>query len=90
LQYEVHKATWRTGARDRAEDFGHGVEGESSLPFAYTGKYRYIVHKDSAKNTHLVGQLRVRWWASNESTVQGRNIEHRRTTAKLAELKRLR
>jgi hypothetical protein len=38
----------------------------------------------------LVGQLRVRWWASNESTLQGRNIEHRRTTAKLAELERLR
>lgn len=87
LQHETHKTAWRTGARDLASDFN----GDQETPaFAYTGKYRYIVHKESAKNTFLIGQLRVRWWAGNESTVQGRNIESRRTKAKIAELERLR
>ena len=87
LQHETHKTAWRTGARDVAVDFNGDQE---SPAFAYTGKYRYIVHKDSAKHTFLVGQLRVRWWATNESTVQGRKIEHRRTTAKIDELASLR
>ena len=87
LQHETHKTAWRTGARDVAVDFNGDQE---SPAFAYTGKYRYIVHKDSAKHTFLVGQLRVRWWATNESTVQGRNIENRRTTAKIDELASLR
>jgi hypothetical protein len=87
LQHETHKTAWRTGARDASIDFN----GDQDTPaFAHSGKYRYIVHQDSVKNTFLVGQLRVRWWAANESTVQGRNIEDRRTRAKVAELASLR
>jgi len=87
LQNETHKAAWRTGARDTATDFN----GDETEPiFANTGKYRYIVAKKSAKNVFLVGQLRVRWWPSNDSTVQGRAIERRRTTETNAALARLR
>jgi len=87
LQHEAHKAAWRTGARDISMDFN----GDRSEPaFVHTGKYRYIVHKDSVNTTFLVGQIRVRWWPSNESNAQGRNIELRRTTAKIAELEKLR
>ena len=87
LQTEVHKTAWRTGARDTAMDFNGDQTGPA---FAHTGKYRYIVNKDIVSTIFLVGQLRVRWWANNESNVQGRNIEHRRTNAKKDELARLR
>jgi hypothetical protein len=87
LQTEVHKTAWRTGARDTAMDFNGDQTGPA---FAHTGKYRYIVNKNSVDTIFLVGQLRVRWWANNESNVQGRNIEHRRTNAKKDELARLR
>ena len=87
LQHEVHKTAWHTGARDISMDFNGDQAGPA---FAHTGKFRYIVSKASVSTIFLVGQLRVRWWAANESNVQGRMIEDRRTNAKKDALSRLR
>jgi hypothetical protein len=78
LQYEVHKATWRSGVRDRASDFS--PDGDIPLNFVGSGRYRYMVKAASASKTTLVAQLRVRYWPANESNVQGREIEWNRTT----------
>jgi hypothetical protein len=82
LQYEVNRAAWRSGAKDAYADFSASASaefGDGYLPFLKTGAYRYMVNAKSANSTHLVGQLRVRYWAANESTVQGRQIEKNRT-----------
>lgn len=74
LQYETNRAAWRTETRDAYSDFV-----EDSIPFVGSGRYRYIVLAGAEKTVSLIGQLRVRYWAANESTVQGRVIEKRRT-----------
>ena len=74
LQYETNRAAWRTETRDAYSDFT-----EDSIPFVGSGRYRYIVRAGAEKTVSLIGQLRVRYWAANESTVQGRVIEKRRT-----------
>jgi hypothetical protein len=77
LQYAVHRAIWRTIPGFSEADFGSGNEG--AIPFVRSGRYRYIVRADQEKNTHLVGQLRVRYWPANASTIQGRDREATRT-----------
>ena len=77
LQYDVHRAIWRAEPGFAEEDFGSNTAGD--LPFVGSGRYRYIVRADQEKNIHLVGQLRVRYWPANESTVQGRDREAART-----------
>jgi hypothetical protein len=91
LQYEANRAVWRSDPEISYEDFGAGNEGE--IPFVGSGRYRYIVKSDQARKTHLVGQLRVRYWPANDSTVQGRNREASRTKqweASIASLNRRR
>lgn len=86
LQTEVHKAIYRTGARDAYGDFGghSAIEGN---PFAGSGRYRYMTTAKSHKHTHLIGQVRVRYWPANASTVRGRDLERRRTESFLASIK---
>lgn len=85
LQTEVHKAIYRTGARDAYSDFGGHSEAEGN-PFAGTGRYRYMTTAKSQKQTHLIGQVRVRYWPANASTVRGRDLERRRTEGFLSSI----
>lgn len=86
LQTEVHRAIYRTGARDAYCDFGGQSEIDGN-PFAGSGRYRYMVTAKGQKQTHLIGQVRVRYWPANASTVRGRNLEKRRTESFLASIK---
>ncbi len=79
LQYEVNRAAWRSGTRDVYSDYMDSKHIDEPIPFVNSGRYRYMVNSKSADTTYLVGQLRVRYWAANESTVQGRQIEQNRT-----------
>lgn len=78
LQYEANLAAWRTEARDAYADFTEARE-TGSIPYVGSGRYRYIVRSDAERNTHLIGQLRVRYWPANQSTVLGRERERNRT-----------
>ena len=78
LQHETHLAMWRSETRDAFTDFKEAQEG-GALWFVGSGRYRYIVRRGTENSTFLVSQLRVRYWAANESTVQGRLVEKQRT-----------
>lgn len=87
LQNEVHEACWRTGVRDRAEDFG--AAGGPPL-FVGSGRFRYIIRERDIRRITVVGQLRVRYWAATASTVAGRRREAQRTASWRQGLQRLR
>ena len=89
LQYEVNRAAWRSGARDVYTDYMDSKHIDEPLSLVNSGRYRYMVDSKSAGNTYLVGQLRVRYWAANDSTVQGRQIEKRRTEKFLSSVKQI-
>lgn len=78
LQYEVNRAAWRAGTRDAYTDFTE-AQHNGSLPFVGSGSYRYMVRSGAEKTCCLLGQLRVRYWPKTASTVQGREVERRRT-----------
>ena len=78
LQDEVHRAAWRSRARSGYMDHLDAQES-GKLPFTGSGRYRYIVPEVAQKNMALIGQLRVRYWPANPSTVGGRGMEQRRT-----------
>ena len=84
LQHIVNNAAWRTGARDANIDFSDGQPS-----FVGSGRYRYIIRAVAQKRAFLVGQLRVRYWAANESTVRGREQEKQRTNALAAVISEL-
>lgn len=77
LQHDAHRAIWRAEPGYAYEDFGGSTGG--AIPFVGSGRYRYIVRADQAHKIHLLGQLRVRYWPANESTVLGREREEERT-----------
>ena len=73
LQYGINRAAWRTALREAYSDFNDGI------PFLGSGRYRYFVRSGTENVIWLLGQLRVRYWASCESTVLGRQREKERT-----------
>ena len=75
IQYDVNRLWWRSHSTDYFDDF----TSDGDPQYQGTGRYRYIVRTDSVNTTMVVGQLRVRYWPANESTVAGRKIEQRRT-----------
>lgn len=88
LQYEANKAAWRMEARDVGTDLGGRTRGEE-IPFIGSGSYRYIVKATAAEQTFLVGQFRVRYWPSNQTTVTGRAVEKQRTLKFMKAIKNL-
>lgn len=86
LQYGINRAAWRTGARDECSDFN---DDSGSIPFVGSGRYRYLVRQGQENRITLLGQLRVRYWPADGSTVSGRAIERQRTETWLKSIEAL-
>ena len=81
----VNRVVWRRQVIPN--EFEFNTDGE--LTFSPKNYLRYIVAESRLAHTMLLTQLRVRYWAPNEATVLGRELDKKRTEQMIASLDNL-